>query len=127
MRPPEPNGTPVPAELEQLESSMRELLSCLGDARWDEGHLRAAWSRCERHGASIARYAAEARHRGEAQRRALVSAFERLVQLNAIVREALGAERRRMAAALGRARRSGRELRYYAANGPGGRSCDVSG
>jgi len=127
MKPPEPAGPPVPPELERLEGAMRELLSCLGDPRSDEEHLRAAWSRCERHGAAIARLSGEARGRDEAQRGELVPALERLTRLNAIARESIGAERRRMAAALGRARKSGRELRYYAANEPGGDSCDVSG
>ena len=114
-------------ELCELEAAMRGLLPVLQDPEADGERVRDAWARCEHHAGTLRALTGEIADADEDERRELVTALESLVRLNAIARESVGAQLRRMSGAIGRARKTERELRYYMTKAHSGGSCDVSG
>jgi hypothetical protein len=106
---------------------MLELVALLDGARADAEMLELAWAACERHAPVIAALAAEARGGSDAERTAARAKLERLVELNALVQAALGAERAKLVAALAQARSARADLRGGAGSDGAGGSCDVAG
>ena len=114
-------------ELESLELALGELLSALKADESTPEQLRVAWERCSEVEGGVDG-AVERARAGGADEVELREALERLVRLNAIVRQAVVAQQDRLASSLVSTRDSGAQLRGYAPAEPSaGGACDMAG
>ena len=113
--------------IDELRGCLEQLLPLVRDPQVDRAGLARRLQRVNELEERVAAEVAAAEGLDEPARAALVERLEGLVRLNAIVREATDSERRRLGDDLARARKTGRDMRYYAPTDAAGRSCDVSG
>lgn len=106
---------------------MLELLSALQEQDSEPERLREAWSRCVAVGEGLGDALSSASSAPDSDAE-LREALERVVRLNAILRQAVVAQQDRLAASLTSTRDSGAQLRGYAPAEPtAGGACDMAG
>ncbi|HIG11699.1 MAG: hypothetical protein ABGY71_02665 [bacterium] len=117
----------VQPELKALELTMGELLSVLQSGEATSEDIAASWIRCQTTGEAVTT-ALERSRSSAAADKTLVEALERLVQLNAIARQAVAKEQAALTGRLRHSRRSVAQVRGYTPGAPAsGRKCDLAG
>ena len=120
-------GVGTKEELAEPERRMRELIALLDGANSGVAALERAWSACVEHGPALDRAARSAAAAAGEERKSLRKQLERLVELNAIARQAIQDEEHRVEAELLRLRGAKSALHVFASPVETGESCDVSG
>ena len=114
-------------ELEAIELAMRELLTMLRGEDTAAEELQAAWARCSTVGGGIEAVLERLKATGPADG-STREALDRLVQLNAIIRQAVVAQQDALASSLAQTRETGTQVRGYAPAAPvAGGKCDLAG
>lgn len=115
------------AGLAELEKEMRDLVALLGGARTSIETLERAWNACAVHAPRIAAAATTAIGTAGSERAALRRQLERILELNAVARDALRAEQEALMSGIVQARAARATLSSHAGAEDVGSSCDVAG
>jgi hypothetical protein len=116
----------MPAELQELDDAMRELLAMLGDP--ESAGIEGAWARCQEAQAALLALLAEEREYSPEERLKIRKGLEDLVRLNAITRQATRGAQDSLAKSLVKTKRTSETMQGYgkAQAMPGG-SCNMAG
>lgn len=114
-------------KLAELETRMRELVGLLDGAQASVADLERAWSACAAHGPTVEEAAREAASAAGEERATLRAQLARLVELNAVAKQAVLREQTAIARSLEQARATRSNLENLREAAQVGDSCDVSG
>ena len=113
-------------ELKELESTMSQLLTRIQDEECEAIEFDRLRERCTELQSVFQAVAADRQNLSDTEREHVQAVLENLVKLNAIAREAVEAEKQRIAGLLDRVRNAGRRTHLYNGLDETGGSCNLS-
>lgn len=116
----------MPAEIQELDQAMRDLLAMLSDPE-SEG-IDAAWSRCQAAQEGVMELLARGAECSEEERLEIRKGLEDLVRLNAIARQATRGAQDSLAKSIVKTKRTSESMQGYRATEEAtGGSCNMAG